>query len=61
MGDGAARSRLGAAYVQVLLFMFLLLAGYVYVWRKGVLDWGRTERPIDLVASDERTLNGPRI
>lgn len=29
-----------AGYVQVLLFMLLLLAGYVYVWRKGVLDWG---------------------
>src|SRR5438876_6821915 len=27
-------------FVQVLLFMLLLLAGYVYVWRKGVLDWG---------------------
>src|SRR5689334_3962774 len=28
-------------FVQVVLFMFLLLAGYVYVWRKGALDWGR--------------------
>ena len=27
-------------FVQVLLFMGLLLAGYVYVWRKGALDWG---------------------
>ena len=27
-------------FVQVVLFMGLLLAGYVYVWRKGVLDWG---------------------
>jgi NADH-quinone oxidoreductase subunit A len=27
-------------FLQVLLFMALLLAGYVYVWRKGVLDWG---------------------
>ena len=29
-----------AGFVQVVLFMLLLLAGYVYVWRKGVLDWG---------------------
>jgi NADH-quinone oxidoreductase subunit A len=29
-----------AGYVQVVLFMALLFAGYVYVWRKGVLDWG---------------------
>jgi NADH-quinone oxidoreductase subunit A len=30
-------------FVQVLLFMTLLLAGYVYVWRKGALDWGTDE------------------
>src|SRR5262244_3044186 len=29
-----------AGFVQVLLFLTLLLAGYLYVWRKGVLDWG---------------------
>jgi NADH-quinone oxidoreductase subunit A len=27
-------------FAQVLLFITLLLAGYVYVWRKGALDWG---------------------
>jgi NADH-quinone oxidoreductase subunit A len=27
-------------FVQVVLFMLLLLTGYVYVWRKGALDWG---------------------
>ena len=27
-------------FVQVLVFFALLLAGYVYVWRKGALDWG---------------------
>src|SRR5215475_3343872 len=26
-------------FVQVLVFVALLLAGYVYVWRKGALDW----------------------
>ena len=29
-----------AGFVQVVLFLVLLLAGYIYVWRKGVLDWG---------------------
>jgi len=29
-----------SGFVQVLLFMGLLLAGYIYVWRKGALDWG---------------------
>jgi NADH-quinone oxidoreductase subunit A len=27
-------------FLQVVLFMLLMLAGYVYVWRKGALDWG---------------------
>src|SRR5437879_8421759 len=27
-------------FIQVVLFVLLLLAGYVYVWRKGALDWG---------------------
>src|SRR5580704_525137 len=27
-------------FTQVVLFIVVLLAGYVYVWRKGVLDWG---------------------
>ena len=27
-------------FVQVVVFLMLLLAGYAYVWRKGVLDWG---------------------
>ena len=39
----ALRSLGWNAFVQVLLFMALLLAGYVYVWRKGALDWGSDE------------------
>ena len=27
-------------FLQVVLFMALLLTGYIYVWRKGALDWG---------------------
>ena len=27
-------------FVQVVVFMALMLTGYVYVWRKGALDWG---------------------
>src|SRR5882724_11541860 len=42
----ALRSLGWNGFVQVVLFMGLLLAGYVYVWRKGALDWGneKTER-----------------
>jgi NADH-quinone oxidoreductase subunit A len=32
-------------FVQVVLFMLLLLTGYVYVWRKGALDWGSEKSP----------------
>ena len=27
-------------FAQVVLFMALLTSGYIYVWRKGALDWG---------------------
>ena len=29
-------------YVQVVLFTLVLMAGYVYVWKKGALDWTQT-------------------
>jgi NADH-quinone oxidoreductase subunit A len=28
-------------FVQVLVFFVILVAGYAYVWKKGVLDWSR--------------------
>ena len=31
-------------FVQVVVFMSLMLAGYVYVWRKGALDWGNEKQ-----------------
>jgi NADH-quinone oxidoreductase subunit A len=36
----ALRDLQWAGYGQLILFMALLMAGYIYVWRKGVLDWG---------------------
>ncbi len=33
-----------AGFVQVVAFFALLLSGYVYVWREGVLDWGPVRR-----------------
>jgi NADH-quinone oxidoreductase subunit A len=29
-------------YMQVVLFTLVLVAGYVYVWKKGALDWSQT-------------------
>ena len=27
-------------FVQIVTFFLILLVGFVYVWRKGALDWG---------------------
>ena len=29
-----------AGFAQVVTFFLILTVGYVYIWRKGVLDWG---------------------
>ncbi|MCC7123747.1 MAG: NADH-quinone oxidoreductase subunit A [Acidobacteria bacterium] len=31
--------------VQITVFFAILLVGYVYIWRKGVLDWGPESDP----------------
>ncbi len=28
------------AFVEILVFISTLIAGYVYVWKKGTFDWG---------------------
>jgi hypothetical protein len=30
--------------VQLISFFAILSVGYIYVWRKGVLDWGPAAR-----------------
>ncbi|MCL4848314.1 MAG: NADH-quinone oxidoreductase subunit A [Acidobacteria bacterium] len=30
-------------FVQIVVFIALLSTGFIYVWRKGVLDWGSRE------------------
>src|SRR5256712_14105432 len=39
-----------AGLLQIITFFLILLVGYIYVWRKGILDWGpkpmtRAQRP----------------
>jgi len=31
------------AFFEMLLFVILILCGFVYVWKKGALDWSRDE------------------
>ena len=39
----ALRSLGWGGYVQVVLFTAVLCAGYVYVWKKGALDWSQID------------------
>jgi NADH-quinone oxidoreductase subunit A len=36
----ALRDLRWGGFNQLIVFFAILLAGFVYVWRKGVLDWG---------------------
>ena len=33
------------AFVEMLLFILLVLVGYFYIWKKGALDWASTTAP----------------
>jgi NADH-quinone oxidoreductase subunit A len=33
-----------AGFAQIVTFFLILVVGYIYVWRKGVLDWGPAAR-----------------
>ena len=39
----AVRDLRWVGYLQILVFFLLLVTGYIYIWRKGALDWGREE------------------
>ena len=32
------------AFVEMLIFIVLILAGFFYIWKKGALDWSGAER-----------------
>jgi NADH-quinone oxidoreductase subunit A len=40
----AMRDLRWVGYFQILVFFMLLTAGYIYIWRKGALDWGAEEK-----------------
>lgn len=33
------------AFVEMLVFVVLILSGFFYIWRKGALDWSEARRP----------------
>lgn len=28
-------------FIEILIYVIILLAGYIYAWKKGALDWSR--------------------
>ena len=32
------------AFIEILVFIATLVVGYIYVWKKGVFDWGEQAR-----------------
>jgi NADH-quinone oxidoreductase subunit A len=32
------------AFVEIMIFLATLVIGYIYIWRKGVFDWGTEAR-----------------
>ena len=33
------------AFVEMLIFVVLILSGFFYIWKKGALDWSGSDRP----------------
>jgi len=42
------------AFIEMLLFIVLVLVGFVYVWKKGALDWSR-EVPVVTIKPDSHS------
>ena len=37
------------AFFEMLLFIVLVLCGFFYIWKKGVLDWSAEDRRVEAV------------
>jgi NADH-quinone oxidoreductase subunit A len=46
-----------AGYVEIVVFVGILLAALAYLWREGALDWGpdQRKRSGDLLSRDQDT------
>jgi len=33
------------AFVEMLIFIILILCGFFFIWKKGALDWSYSDRP----------------
>ncbi len=32
-------------FIEMLVFVVLILSGFFYIWKKGALDWSQSDRP----------------
>lgn len=46
------------AFVEMLAFVVLVMAGFFFVWKKGVLDWSHPERDAPLTPITENLMKG---
>jgi NADH-quinone oxidoreductase subunit A len=44
------------AFVEMLIFIALILSGFLYIWKKGALDWSHDEPNVPLEESRESVL-----
>jgi NADH-quinone oxidoreductase subunit A len=44
------------AFVEMLLFIVLILSGFFYIWKKGALDWSREAPDVPLDESSDTVL-----
>ena len=43
-------------FVEMLVFIVLILSGFFYIWKKGALDWSREQPDVPLSASPDTAL-----
>ena len=44
------------AFVEMFLFIILILVGFFYIWQKGALDWSREQPNVPLKTSPDTGL-----
>ena len=44
------------AFVEMLVFIVLILSGFFYIWKKGALDWSREQPNVPPIPSSDTAL-----
>jgi NADH-quinone oxidoreductase subunit A len=46
------------AFIEMLAFVVLIMAGFFFVWKKGVLDWAHSDRDTPLTPLSDNLTEG---